>query len=385
MGQATDGQLPSDVLGYRAEGVYVPGTGVVAQQGVTVGTDAQGTNYAGALVQTVAGSQTAISATNTGLPVNAPVIVQKSSAVSTGSVASLTATFTKNVTAGNSIIVQCATGDNGTLTVTDSLSNTYTQAVLKANSTTFQSAIYYAVNIAGGADTITVADTSSDSIAIEIYEVSGLIAQVVAQPDSSTSATGTGTTGSASNLAPSSPNSLIFANVAIGTGVVTAVTAGTGFTNDGGVLQPATASGLFQFIAMSGYLASTAPITPSVSWTTSRAWAMAAAIFKPVVLGVSGIITQDGYNYTHITADTTTLVKTGPGILHAIIINSHGASATIEFDDALTHTTPVMGIITLPSTITSAIPISLEYDVKFSTGLSITTGTATLDITVVWK
>jgi hypothetical protein len=167
--------------------------------------------------------------------------------------------------------------------------------------------------------------------------------------------------------------------------VVTAVTPGTGFTNDGGVLQPATPAGLFQFIAMSGYLASTAPITPSVSWTTSRAWAMVAAVFKPVVLGVSGIITQDGYNYINITTQTTTLIKTGAGILHAIIINSHAASATIEMDDALSHTTPKIGTITLPGTITSAIPISLEYDIKFSTGLSITTGTANADITVVWK
>jgi hypothetical protein len=71
--------------------------------------------------------------------------------------------------------------------------------------------------------------------------------------------------------------------------------------------------------------------------------------------------------------------------LHSIIINAHGASATIEFDDALSHTTPVIGIVTLPSTITSAIPISLEYDIQFSTGLSITVGTATVDITVVWK
>jgi len=343
------------------------------------GTAAAGQSFA------YAPKKVAISSANSGLPATTPTIVQKAGAVSTGSVASLTATFAKNVTAGNSIVVVCGTGDNGTLTVSDSLSNTFTQAVLKANSTTFQSAIYYAVGIAGGADIITVADTSSDSIVIEIYEVSGLIAQVMAQPDSSTSATGTGTTASASNLAPSSPNSLIFAGTAIGTGVVTVVTPGAGFVNDGGVLQPTTPSGLFQFIAMSGYLASTQAITPSVTWTTSRAWSQVAAIFKQVVLGIQGTVTLAGYNYTHITTQTTTLIKTGAGILHSIIINSHAASATIEMDDALTHTSPVIGIVTLPSTITAVIPIALEYDVQFSTGLSITTGVAAPDITVVWK
>lgn len=331
----------------------------------------------------------ALSPNNTGLPVNVPAILQKANAVSTGSVASLAAAFASKNVAGNSIVVVAGCGNGTAMTVADTLGNTYTSAVQGANSTTFEAQIFYAVNVLAGTNTVTVTNAgSAASMAVEIYEVSGLLQQVVAQPDQSSSGIGTGTTASTSAIAASSPNSIAFLGVGIGTAAQNiTVTSGTNWTADGGTngLVPTTPAGLFQFNSFSQFLSTTAPVTPKATVGSSEPWAAAAAIFKPVVLGVQGTVTLAGYNYTHITADTTTLVKTGSGILHAIIINSHGASATIEFDDALTHTGPVIGIITLPSTITSAIPISLEYDVQFSTGLSITTGTATLDITVVWK
>lgn len=332
---------------------------------------------------------TALSPANTGLPVNVPVILQKANAVSTGSVATLAKAFTNNNVAGNTIVVVAGCGNGTAMTVADSAGNTYTQAVTAPNSTTFEAAIFYAVNIVAGANTVTATNAgSAASMAMEIYEVSGLLTQVLAQPDASSTGTGTGTTASTSALSASTPNALAFLGVSIGTAAQNiTVTSGTNWTADGGTngLVPTTPAGLYQFNAFSQYLSNTVPVVPKATIGSSEPWAAASAIFKPVVVGVQGTVTLAGYNYTHITTDTTTLVKTGPGILHAIIINSHGASATVEFDDALTHTTPVIGIITCPSTITSAIPISLEYDVQFSTGLSVTTGTATLDATIVWK
>lgn len=329
----------------------------------------------------------ALSPNNTGLPVNVPVIVQKTNAVSTGSVASLAKAFATGNAAGNSIVVVAGCGNGTAMTVADSAGNTYTSAVAAPNSTTFAAQIFYAVGIAAGANTVTVTNAgSAASMAVEIYEVSGLIAQVVAQPDVSSSGTGTGTTASTSALAASSPNSLAFLGVSIGTAAQN-ITALGNWTADGGTngLVPTTPAGLYQFNSFSQFLASTVPVVPKATIASSEPWAAASAIFKPVLLGVQGTVTLAGYNYTHITTQTTTLIKTGAGILHSIIVNSHAASATIEFDDALTHTSPVIGIITLPSTITAVIPISLEYDVQFSTGLSVTTGTANADITVVWK
>lgn len=80
----------------------------------------------------------------------------------------------------------------------------------------------------------------------------------------------------------------------------------------------------------------------------------------------------------YITTQTTTLVKTGPGILHTITLNKPTATTTIELDDAITNTN-AFGIITVPA---SPQPVTLIYDVEFTTGLSITTAIANSDITV---
>lgn len=88
-----------------------------------------------------------------------------------------------------------------------------------------------------------------------------------------------------------------------------------------------------------------------------------------------------GWTYKNITTQTTTLVKTGAGFLHSITINKPVATGTIEIDDAITNTTPIIGTITTP---TGPFPVTLIYDVAFNVGLSITTGTASQDITVAY-
>lgn len=85
--------------------------------------------------------------------------------------------------------------------------------------------------------------------------------------------------------------------------------------------------------------------------------------------------------YANITSQTTTLLKTGPGILHSITFNKPTATGTCEIDDAITHTTPKIGTITTPA---SPMPVTVIYDVDFVNGLSITTGTADQDITVAY-
>lgn len=316
-----------------------------------------------------------------------PFIVQKANNTSTGSVASLSKAFANNNITGNSIVVVCGCGNGTAMTVADSLGNTYTQAVNAPNSTTFEAAIFFAVNILPGANTITVTNAgSAASMSMEIYEVNGLLNQVVAQPDSSSSGTGTGTTASTSALAGSVSNCIAFMGVAVGTAAqAVSVTSGTFWTLDSSQNSGGTAAGLFTFGALSLSLPAMVPVVPKATIASSEPWAAASAVFRPVALPIQGTVTIAGYNYTNITGQTTTLIKSGPGILHAIVVNTYGASTTIEMDDALTHTTPKIGTITLPATITSTIPISIEYDVQFSTGLSITTGTANADITVIWK
>ena len=91
--------------------------------------------------------------------------------------------------------------------------------------------------------------------------------------------------------------------------------------------------------------------------------------------------TIGGYNSVNITAaaPTTTAVKTGAGILHAITLNKPTATAVITVYDNTAASGTVLATITVPA---SPQPVTLLYDITFTTGLTITTATAASDITV---
>jgi hypothetical protein len=317
------------------------------------------------------------------LTLTPPLIIQKANNASTGSVATLAKAFASNNLVGNTIVVVAGCGNGTAMTVADSLGNTYTQAITKANSTTFESAIFYAVNIIGGANTVTVTNAGTTaSVAMQIYEVSGLLTQVVAQPDQSTSGTGTSATPTLAALAASTPNSLAFLGIAVGTAAqATSVTAATGWTLDS-TQNTTTPAGLYSFGALSQSLPGTTAVIPTATIAGSEPYAAVSAIFKPATLGVSGTVQIGGYNYTRVTTAATTLVKTGPGVLHAVVVNTPTSTGTIELDDALTNTTPIIGKMLFAAAIA---PFTVVYDVAFSTGLSVTVAVATVDATIVWK
>lgn len=91
------------------------------------------------------------------------------------------------------------------------------------------------------------------------------------------------------------------------------------------------------------------------------------------------------FSYNHITTDATTLVKSGPGWLHEICINKPVVSSVITIDDAVTATTPTIGVITLPATLVTEGPNCAVYDVSFANGLTIVTATGASDLTVSYK
>jgi len=87
--------------------------------------------------------------------------------------------------------------------------------------------------------------------------------------------------------------------------------------------------------------------------------------------------------YLNITlaAPTTTLVKSGQGYLHAIVINKGAATGVITIYDGLTAGGTVIATITQPATLL-ANNATILYDVIFNNGLTIVTATAAQDITV---
>lgn len=85
------------------------------------------------------------------------------------------------------------------------------------------------------------------------------------------------------------------------------------------------------------------------------------------------------YNYQNITGDTTTFVKSGPGVLHTITFNAPTAGEVITLYDNTAASGNKIGTITIPTTV---INTTLTYDVAFWVGLTIVTATQSSDITV---
>ncbi len=92
-------------------------------------------------------------------------------------------------------------------------------------------------------------------------------------------------------------------------------------------------------------------------------------------------VSVQAFNYTNLAANATTVIRTGPGILHNININTKGASANVitVYDNTAASGTK---IATIDSTVAYG---PLNFDVTFLTGLTIVIGTGTAaDITVSW-
>lgn len=85
-----------------------------------------------------------------------------------------------------------------------------------------------------------------------------------------------------------------------------------------------------------------------------------------------------GWLYVNLSSVGGSLVKSGAGILHSVTINKGFNTATLELDDAITNTTPIIALIGS----TSSAGLTLTYDVAFNTGLYATIGTLPMDVTI---
>lgn len=87
--------------------------------------------------------------------------------------------------------------------------------------------------------------------------------------------------------------------------------------------------------------------------------------------------------YTNITSNTTTLVRTGAGVLRRVTCNKAVASQVIAIYDGLTAAGTKIATITEPNPVL-ANQWSLAYDVCFQTGLTVVTGVSE-DLTICWE
>lgn len=84
----------------------------------------------------------------------------------------------------------------------------------------------------------------------------------------------------------------------------------------------------------------------------------------------------NAYNHKNIATNTTTVVKSGPGVLHSLTINTTAAGAITIYDNTSAAGTKVATIAASP-----AIGSTFTFDVAFAVGLTIVTAAAS-DITV---
>lgn len=92
---------------------------------------------------------------------------------------------------------------------------------------------------------------------------------------------------------------------------------------------------------------------------------------------------QSLFAYQNINTDTTTTVKSGKGVLHAICVNTPSASGTVQVYDNTAASGTKIGLLTFPSTVGA--PFCEIFDVQFWTGLTIVTAVAAPDITVSFR
>lgn len=88
------------------------------------------------------------------------------------------------------------------------------------------------------------------------------------------------------------------------------------------------------------------------------------------------------YNYLNITGTSTTTVKSGTGVLHNLTFNNPQATEVLTLYDNTAASGTKIGTITIPA---SPAIVTIQYDIQFTTGLTIVSTTASSDVTVSFK
>ena len=211
-------------------------------------------------------------------PANAAIVnVQHTQFDHTGSVTSQALAYASNVVANNLLICAVRAGgvSENTITVTDSIGNTWTGLTEQFVTDPGTLRIVYAINTTSAANTVTVHIVSSSTIRMAILEYSGTATSSVLDAENN-AANGTGTALAANSITPAQNNSLVIGAWAIG-GTRT-FTAGTNFTMEEQVPSGATLGklGVEDWIQTTA-TATTAPMTIG----GTEVWEEAIAVFKP--------------------------------------------------------------------------------------------------------
>jgi hypothetical protein len=271
-----------------------------------------------------------------------------------GTTSSSALAFVSPNTAGNWIAVCIRAGRSGQVfTVTDSKGNTYRKAVQfdvtldPPNGDTL--GIFYAENIAGGPNTITVSDTALGTLRFEILEYSGVAA--ANSLDQTLAAQGNSLTPNSGSVTTTSSGDLLLG--AILTGNSTSFTAGSGYTIEESVPAPPNA----KLIAEDQIQLAAGAAAASASLAAVGNWGAGLAAFKAAG-GAGGTATVTAtagtpQSTTISTAFGTSLQATVKDSLNnpmsgvVVTFNAPASGATGTFAGGVnTATTDALGVAT---------------------------------------
>jgi hypothetical protein len=268
--------------------------------------------------------------------------IQVASATPQTTTATVSATYEAAQTAGDLNIV--AVGWNDTVaavqSVKDSAGNSYSLAIGPTKGSGLQESIYYAANIVGGSNTVTVTFNQAAAVPdVRILEYRG-----VTTLDAKAGASGSSTAANSGSATTTSANELIFGADMVATATEAA---GSGFTSrivtspDGDIAED-------KVVTTAGSNSATATLDGSGPWIMQMATFAAAAGAAPTVTSVSP--------NSGSTAGGTPVTITGTSFAAGATVTFGGAAATnvvVVNSTTITATTPAgnAGAVTVTVTV----------------------------------
>src|SRR6266403_2241207 len=308
----------------------------------------------------------------TAVAIGSNSFVQGNSGPSTiqSSNSSVAVSYLNPQTAGNLNIVVVGWGDttSSISSITDTQGNTYTPAVGPTSTTGLQQSIYYAKNIIGGSNKVTVTFNQAAAYPdVRVLEYSG--ADTTNPLDVTAGASGTWLTGNSGSATTTSANDLVF-----GAGMTFDIynAAGSGYTNR--VITN------FGDIAEDKSVTSTGSYNATAAMRASAAWGMQMATFRASGQGSSNPApTVTGIGPSSGTANGGTPVTiTGTRFLSGATVKLGGTTATnvtVTSSSTITATTPAHAAGTVDVVVTNTDgqsgTLSGGYTYTSSTGGSI--------------
>jgi len=314
-----------------------------------------------------------------------PIKLVQHTGLDAGITNSASQAFPSNNTAGNWIAVLIRAATPGQVfTVTDTRGNTYQKAISFNEYTDGMTlGIYYAENIAGGANTVTVSDTTSSALRFALLEYSG-VATSSSLDGVPAGAYGTSSAPTSANTTTFSNGDLILGNIS--TANPNTFTAGTGFTGEQFVPGPPST----KLLAEDMIQTSAGAVSASATLNGGDQWAAAVAAFRaasggappPILVSISPTTASVATGATH----GFTVTVQNDAAQNGVTFSLSGAGCSGTTCGFLTNVTTMSvtytGPTSLPSPATVTLTATSVSDNTKSSAATISLTQGTLTVTV---